>query len=205
MAASHQWRFAVVLAAGSVLLARHPVTAVGTAWQAGQGDVRITCPMTIGGSFEARTNALRGTLAVATSRPATLSGEVTVDLTTLDTGINLRNTHLRTKYLEVGKGADFSKAVLTDITLGTDDAETFQGRTAFTGTLLLHGTRKAIAGQTDIRRQGSTIRVDASFPVILTDYGVPKPQYLGVGVKNQIQVRVSFVATPGEPPITEAR
>lgn len=205
MSVSCRVRSAVGLTAAGFLLAQSPVTAVGTAWQTGQGDVRIICPMTIGGSFEARTIALRGSIAVASSRPATLSGSVTVDLTTLDTGLNLRNTHLRTKYLEVDKGADFSRAVLSDIKLGTDDAETFQGRTTFTGTLLLHGTKKAVAGQTDIRRQGSSIRVDASFPVTLADYGIPKPQYLGVGVKSQVQVRVSLVATPGESPTTEAR
>jgi hypothetical protein len=32
--------------------------------------------------------------------------------------------------------------------------------------------------------------------VTITDYGIAKPQYLGVGVKNQVQVRVSLAATP---------
>jgi polyisoprenoid-binding protein YceI len=152
--------------------------------------------MTVGGSFEAKTDSLKGTIVLATGRPPALSGDLTVDLRTLDTGIGLRNDHLRGEYLEVGRGADFDAATLTAIRLGDIDPATFQGRTSFRGTFLLHGTRRPVTGQAEIRREGSSVRVEASFPVVLADYGIPKPQYLGVGVKSEVQVKVSLVATP---------
>jgi hypothetical protein len=158
-----------------------------------RGEVRVVCPMTVGGSFEAKTGSLVGNLTLATPRPPALDGELSVDLATLDTGIGLRNDHLRGEYLEVGRGAGFTRATLSDIRLGDVDPLTFQGRTAFAGTFLLHGAQKAITGQAEIRREGSAIRVEASFPVILADYGIPKPQYLGVGVKTEVQVRVFLV------------
>jgi hypothetical protein len=171
-----------------------------SAWSVAQGDVRIVCPMTVGGSFEAKTTSLAGTVALAAARPAAFTGDLTVDLRTLDTGIGMRTDHMRDEYLEVGKGEGFDKAVLSNIHLGDVDAGTFQGRTTFTGSFFVHGAKKDIAGQAEIRREGSSVRVEASFPVTLADHGVPKPQYLGVGVKNQVQIKVSFVATPVAPP-----
>ena len=167
-------------------------------WRVTRSDVRVVCPLTLGGSFEARTASLRGTLLLDTSRPIALTGDLLVDLRTLDSGIGLRNEHLRDVYLEVGRGEGFDTAVLSGIALGDVDAETFHGRTRFSGTLLLHGSRNTITGQAEIVRQPGSVRVEATFPLALADYGITKPQYLGVGVRDQVQVRVSLWATPVE-------
>ena len=49
-----------------------------------------------------------------------------------------------------------------------------------------------MSGQARITRAGADVRVDASFPVNLPDFGIPEPRYLGVGVKDQVQVKVKF-------------
>jgi polyisoprenoid-binding protein YceI len=126
-----------------------------------------------------------------------------VDLSSLDTGIELRNTHLREKYLEVARGAEFAVAVLSAVRLDKADLPTFRGQTPFTGTLLLHGMRRPVAGQADIHAEGNDVRVVASFPVLLDAYGIAPPRYLGVGVKNEVQVKVSLVATPETAPAAE--
>jgi polyisoprenoid-binding protein YceI len=165
-----------------------------------RGEVRVFCPLTVGGSFEAVTSSLSGTLEVATLRPAVLKGDLTVDLSRLDTGIALRNAHLRDKYLEIGKGGEFAAAVLSDVRLDRVEAPTFHGQTPFTGMLLLHGTRKPVSGQADIRFEGSDVRVAASFPVRIDDHGIAPPRYLGVGVKNEVQVKVSLLISPARAP-----
>src|ERR1043165_9947980 len=43
-----------------VLPAGVALSAAGATWRIGQGDVSVKCPMTIGGSFDAKTNALSG-------------------------------------------------------------------------------------------------------------------------------------------------
>lgn len=175
-----------------------PVTlaASGPTWRVTRGEVRVVCPLTVGGSFDAKTTSLAGELELVSAAPVSLGGELAVDLSSLDTGISLRNEHMRDKYLEVGRGPGFDRAALSGVGLGKVDPATFQGRTAFTATLLLHGTRRPVSGQATIRRDGGSVHVEASFPVTVADHGIPKPQYLGVGVRNEVNVMVSFVAEP---------
>lgn len=169
---------------------------VKNSWRVGQGEVHVICPMTVGGSFDAKTTSLTASVAPAASRHPSYMGNFSVDLRTLDTGIDMRNEHLRNRYLEVAKGDGFERAVFSDIYLGEVDPATYQGQTSFTGTFLLHGVKKTVTGRAEIRRSPSSVRVEASFPVTLADYGIAKPQYLGIGVKSQVQVKVAFAATP---------
>jgi len=165
-------------------------------WRISRGDVRVTCPLTVGGSFDARTTALRGALTLTSASPAALGGALAVDLKTLETGIPLRDEHLRDRYLETGKGQGFDTAVLSDVRL-PEAGPGFSGRTRFTGTLLLHGTRRPVSGPAEIRRDpDGAVHVDATFPVVLADYGIAAPRYLGVGVKDEVQVRTSLTASP---------
>ena len=169
------------------------------AWRVASGDVRVLCPLTIGGSFEAKTAALSGTLGLASAQPVTLTGALSVDLRTLDSGIAMRNGHMRERYLEVDKGEGFAKAVLSEIRLTDAKDDSFKGATAFTAKLALHGTNRPVAGRAEVRRDGASVRVEASFPVSIPEFGIEKPRYLGVGVKDEVQVKVSFGATTAPP------
>lgn len=165
------------------------------AWRIERATVRVACAMTVGGGFEARADALDGSLRTGTAG-SVLDGELSLDLRGLETGIGLRDEHMRDQYLEVGRGGGFERAVLSGIRVGDADPATFAGRTPFEGELLLHGVRHTVAGEAVVRREAGRVRVEASFPLALAAYDIPLPQYLGVGVKDQVQVKVSLVATP---------
>ena len=188
------------LAVVLLLLGSSSWAAEGPAWHIERGDVRVTVPLKPGGAFAATTTALGGTVrlleSTASTKPLRLAGEITMGLGAIDTGIALRNQHLRENYLEVGKGAGFDKAVLTDIRLSDADGEAFEGSTGFTATMLLHGVAHEVAGKAEVRREGTGRRVRAEFPLTLTDFGITPPLYLGVGVGNKLLVRVQFTATP---------
>jgi polyisoprenoid-binding protein YceI len=169
--------------------------AAGT-WRVSQGSVSVKCPMTIGGSFDAKTTALSGTLTTSAEHPSSVEGTLAVDLRTIDTGISLRNDHLREKYLEVDKGPGYDKALLSDITLNGLNPESPEGKGTFSGSLTLHGVQKTVNGPVEVHKAGAGVRVKASFPVNLPDYNIPEPRYLGVGVKNTVQVDVTFTTTP---------
>jgi polyisoprenoid-binding protein YceI len=166
-------------------------------WHLGHADVRIVVPLKPGGAFEAKTTSLGGTLTLGSSSPVLLKGEISVDLTSLDTGIDLRNQHLRQKYLEISRGPGFDHAVLSELRLDQADGEGFQGKTGFAGKLLLHGVSRDITGTAEIRKEGPETRVEARFPLTLTDFGIEPPEYLGVGVASKLLVKVRFNAIPG--------
>jgi polyisoprenoid-binding protein YceI len=193
--ASSAWRSRALVALVFALAAPRGHAADAASWSVVRGDVRVVCPLTVGGSFEAKTDAIRGTVTLAASATV-FGGDLSVDLGTLDTGISLRNDHLRNKYLEVGRGPGFDRAVLSEIHLGDGDPRGVQGKTHFSGTFLLHGTKRPIAGPATVRQEGKGVRVEASFPVTVSEFGIEKPQYLGVGVKDQVSVTVTFVAQP---------
>jgi polyisoprenoid-binding protein YceI len=177
-----------------VFLASATIVATGT-WPVGQGDVRVMCPMTVGGSFDAKTTALSGSVTASANGSPAFEGSLAVDLRTLDSGISLRNEHLRGKYLEVDKAPGYDKAILSEIDLKGLNPDAPDGKGAFTGSLMLHGVKKTVTGPVEVRKAGTSLRVKASFPVNLSDYNISEPRYLGVGVKNTVQVEVAFTVT----------
>ena len=124
-----------------------------------------------------------------------------MDLATLDTGIELRNRHLRDEYLEVERGPDFRRAVLSGIVLG-DPPPTGGGRrdTRFSGSLVLHGVQRAIEGEAELLRREGRIQVEAVFRLSLEAFGIPPPRYLGIGVRDAVEVTVRFDAAGVETP-----
>ncbi len=179
-----------------ILLPSQGRTAEAPSWRVESGATQVLVPLRPGGAFAATTSSLGGALTLEPGKPARLTGELSIDLATIDTGISLRNQHLREKYLEVKKGKGFDKAVLSEIQLADAAGEAFEGRTPFTGKLLLHGVQHPVDGTAEIRREGPGRRVRAEFPLQLTDFAIAPPLYLGVGVANRLLVKVQFTATP---------
>lgn len=112
---------------------------------------------------------------------------ITVPLKNLTTGIGLRDKHMREKYLEVGKYPD---AVLTVSRAslkvpGAGDA---------TGNVKLHGKAKDLPFHYDTRRDGQVIKVTGSLRLNMKDFGIEVPTYMGVTVKPDVDVTVSFGA-----------
>lgn len=174
-----------------VIVLAAPVSAQ-QAWQIDSGDVRVRCPLTVGGSFTATTTDIAGALT-ARGGPS-LDGVLRVDLRTLDTGIDLRNRHMRDNYLEVARGEAFAYAELHDVELPGSDATRASGKVAFRGNLRLHDVTRIVEGEAELTRDGGRLRVVARFPVRLDAHDVPPPRYLGVGVRDEVRVEVRFEA-----------
>ena len=87
----------------------------------------------------------------------------------------------------------FETATLSNINVGSL-AASLDGQKPFTARLRLHGVTQEVTGRATLSSRGSSTRVDASFPLHISDYAIAAPRYLGVGVKNDITVRVVFTA-----------
>ena len=90
--------------------------------------------------------------------------------------------------------------MLSEIQLAEASGESFDGTTPFTGTLLLHGVKRPVAGTAEIHSEGMSRRVRAEFPVELPEWAVKTPSYLGVGVGSRLLVKVNLTATPVKTP-----
>ena len=94
-------------------------------------------------------------------------------------------TCLREKYLEVDN-AGYDTAILSEIDLKGLNPDAPEGKGTFTGSLRLHGMKKTVTGPGEIRQTRAGLQVKASFPLNLSDYNIPEPQYLGIGVKHTV-------------------
>jgi polyisoprenoid-binding protein YceI len=122
-----------------------------------------------------------------------------VDLASLDTGIATRNRHMRENHLETAK---YPKAVFDGVAvLGPRDVSLAAGKPVVLqveGTFTLHGVsrRIRIAVEATYRASegGGQIAFQTRFPVLLSDHGISRPQFLFLKLAEAQEVRVSGVA-----------
>lgn len=107
-----------------------------------------------------------------------VSGEFSVDLSKIDTGMDLRNEHMRDNYLEVKK---FPKA-----TLKLDPMPEAGG--SWAGTMELHGVKKPIAGTATKTATG----YDFKFQLNTEAFGIKQAEYKGIVIAKEIGISGSI-------------
>jgi polyisoprenoid-binding protein YceI len=137
------------------------------------GEATADVSLTPAGSFTAKCDTVKGE-AVLKGNTVT-ADKIVVDLRNLKTGISLRDKHSRDKYLEVDK---YPEAILTD-GKGKDGKGT--------GKLKIRGIEKAVSGSYTIK--GDTLF--AEFPIKLSDYDIKKIKYMGVGVDDEVTIKIN--------------
>jgi polyisoprenoid-binding protein YceI len=121
---------------------------------------------------------------------------VTVPLANLSTGISLRDRHMKERYLEVGKFPETTLTVVRSQLKVPSKGETLQADVP--ATLTLHGQSRPVTVHYETRNDGA-ISVQGRLHIVMTDYGVTVPSYLGVTVKPDVDVNASF-KLPGSAP-----
>ena len=116
---------------------------------------------------------------------------VTVPLGKLTTGIELRDKHLKEKYLNV---AQFPNAQLTIAHTARKIAPDGDVSGDAEGSLKIHGQAKNVKFHFDAKRDGTTFHVSTKFTVNMMDFGIEKPSHLGVGVKPDVEIEAKFDA-----------
>lgn len=112
------------------------------------------------------------------------SGDFEFSLKQLDTGIDLRNEHMKNKYLEIGK---YPSAKLTLKPVAFSDAE-FKSdvKKSFNGTLTLHGVTKDVSG--NFEYSAKTKNISANFNIKVSDFNIDIPKYMGIVVSENVEV-----------------
>jgi polyisoprenoid-binding protein YceI len=122
-------------------------------------------------------------------------GVLTVDMTSLDTGISMRTHHMKEKYLETEK---FPKAKLTisEVTLPESAAkgDFAVEKAPFKGTLLLHGVEKPVTGTANVARKGDSVDLLSNFALKVSDYGISIPSFAGITMADDVTLDVQAKA-----------
>jgi polyisoprenoid-binding protein YceI len=112
-----------------------------------------------------------------------------VDLNSIDTGIGLRNRHMRENYLETDKYpfAHFKgKLVKAE--------KTSEGPVDVTadGTMFIHGVEKQISINGKMISDGNDFRLQADFITPLTDYNIEIPKLMFFKIDENMKLKVDF-------------
>jgi polyisoprenoid-binding protein YceI len=136
--------------------------------------------------------APKGSLAIEAGKA---SGNLTFDLESLDTGISMRNEHMKKRYLETAKYKQATLAI-TDLLVPTE-LQSGDGKAEgvpFQGVLSLHGVQKPVSGVARLERAGDQFKINADFGVKTNDYGIPTPGFAGITMAEDVKVQVQVAA-----------
>ena len=113
-----------------------------------------------------------------------LTGSLAVDLNTLTTGIDLRDEHMKDKYLQVKQ---YPKATLTFTNLKIPAEK--KGKVEFAGEMEIRGVKKEVKGTAEIIPTEKDIKVVAEFPLKLSEFNIEIPSYKGITVAEDVKVK----------------
>lgn len=135
----------------------------------------------------------QGPEGTLTASKNSLSGTVKVDLTKLTTKIDLRDDHMKNKYLEVGKYPEATLEIV-NLQLPADfsaltDKET---EVPFTGKFTMHGKTSDVTGKAQVRRIAKHVAGHAEFVFKITDHLDTLPSWMGVKVAENVTVKVQL-------------
>ncbi len=132
-----------------------------------------------------------------TNPSAGATGILRFDLRTLNTGIELRNEHMRERHLHTDK-FPFCYYELTSVTglpgsIASDSTYTVSG----SGFFYIHGVKRAMPSKISFKQTASGYSVTATFAVELDEFEIPRPKALFMKLAEVIEVSASFVGTSG--------
>jgi len=112
-----------------------------------------------------------------------------VDLTTLDTGIGLRNRHMRDNYLETNiyRFAFFQGKINKLEAVLMDDYSV-----EVSGTMFIHGVTKEINISGQLKKIDSGFYIETEFPISLVDYNIDIPQLMFMKIDEVMQLQIKF-------------
>ena len=147
------------------------------------GETRV-----VGGRIRADLDHLAGDVEVT----------VDVDLATLDTGIGLRNRHMRENHLETDR---YPQAVFRGARILTAEPAALApggaSEVVVAGELDLHGVVKPLTCRADLSlSRDGVLTIVADFPVRLSDHAIPRPGFLTMKLADEQRISLRLEARP---------
>ncbi len=127
----------------------------------------------------------QGLSGAVTESESTLSGVIEFQLDTLNTGIDLRDEHMKKRYMQTHL---YPKAVLRlmGLNLPADLEKPFP----FQGRLELRDVIKGIEGLARVKAEGDLHRIEAEFSIKISEFGIDVPSFQGITVTEDVKIKV---------------
>jgi len=152
-------------------------------------------------TFEGRTNRVSGSIDPAADAEGVIALRVAVDMASLDTGISLRDRHMRENHLHTD---EHPEATFDGATVIEGDAAALSGDgdhdVTLEGDFTLHGVTRTIQVPVRISRTSvdgePRIHLTCEFQVTLPDYEIPRPRMLMLKLNETQKIHVDLWAAP---------
>ncbi len=168
-------------------------------------------------TIEGVTSRIEGNLDVDLANPTAATGQFEVDLTTLKTGIDMRDQHLRERFVHTDS---FPKATfrLTKVAKlaapALADGQPINVEAQ--GKMTIHGVTKPVMAtgtvtymkeseETQVRLPGDLLHVDVAIPILLSDFGIERPKMLFMKLSDNVTIGVDVFASTKQPEPREPR
>lgn len=113
-----------------------------------------------------------------------VEGQVSFNLNSLSTGIELRDKHMKEKYLQTNL---FPEAIMNFKNFKLPTKESKQ-KNKIKAWLDLHGVKKEIEVEAECQNTQNNYQVHLEFSLDLSDFKINIPSYAGIKVADQVQV-----------------
>lgn len=115
-----------------------------------------------------------------------MNGEAVVDMTKFETGIGMRDRHMKDTYLEVEKFKT-AKLTLKDIKVPKAVIEG-GGEVKCKGNLDLHGKQQDVDVVMNLEKKDANLGATSKFTIKLSDFAIAVPKYAGITVADEVTV-----------------
>jgi len=152
-------------------------------------------------SFEGKTRQVSGSVSLDPANLADSIGvRVEVDLASLDTGISLRNKHMRENHLETDT---YPKVVFEGARILEASSRSLEPgkvvHTRISGSFHLHGVSRTIEVPVDVTQaKDGSLNVTAQFDVPLAQYNIDRPSFLLLKLNDTQRITLTVTATPAK-------
>ena len=152
--------------------------------------VKITSETSIE-SFEGVTNDIDGYLFYESETDLQNSKiYFEINLNTLDTGIGLRNRHMREAYLETDKYKyTYFDAKITKITKISNSEYIIEG----TGIIFIHGVNKQIVLSGTLNKVADYFTLSTNFNIKLSDFNIAIPKIMFLKLNELINISINVM------------
>lgn len=119
-----------------------------------------------------------------------------VELDALDTGIGLRNRHMRENYLETDR---YPYASYQGRIVAVDSAEGGALSVKSMGKLAIHGVKRDLEIACVVTPAGGGYRIQGAFEVRLPDFGIAIPSLMFLKINETVDLDLDFHVRPAPP------